>query len=376
MFCSEGHNAGRCASGDMVKKTPLFETHVKGAAKFEDIAGFSLPMHYGSQMAEHQAVRTSAGMFDISHMSVVDVHGEDTTCWLRRLLTNDVGKLADGKAMYTCMCRENGGVIDDLIVYRLASDRYRLVLNPATRNKDMDWLEGHRPAGVQFHEIEGTAMLAVQGPDAVRLAEAAVSEMGHSHDLLSMGRYSAFESGDWFIARTGYTGEDGIEVSLPTAKVVDFWQALAEQGVQAAGLAARDSLRVEAGLCRYGEDLDEQHSPVESGISSTIDIADPDREFIGREILEDHKMFGGRYMQIGLILESGGVMEKGQSVELVGRSIGTITSGTFSPTREVSVALARVEKRFTGGCDISIKDRLLSAHIASVPFVPHGQARE
>ena len=191
-----------------------------------------------------------------------------------------------------------------------------------------------------------------------------------------MRRYSALESGDWFIARTGYTGEDGVEIVLPESKAVGLWQALAEQGVQAAGLAARDSLRVEAGLCRYGEDLDEEHSPVESGIPSTIDIVDPDRDFIGREILEDHKLFGGRYMQIGLILDGRGVMQKGQTVELVGRSIGTITSGTFSPTREVSVALARVEKRFTGGCDISIRDRLLPAHIASVPFVPHGRARD
>lgn len=363
-------------SGDMKKKSPLYAIQAEAAAKFIDYAGFSLPLHYGSQTAEHQSVRQSAGMFDVSHLSIIDLQGEETTNWLRHLFTNDVGKLVDGKAMYTCMCRENGGVIDDLIVYRLSSDRYRLIINPETRDKDLEWLEAHRPANLQLQELDGTAMLAVQGPDAVRLAQAAFAEIGRTHDLMSMGRYSAFESDGWFIARTGYTGEDGIEIVLPDSEAVGLWQALAEQGVVAAGLGARDSLRVEAGLCRYGEDLDEEHSPVESGIPFTIDIVDPDRDFIGREILEDHKMFGGRYMQIGLILDSRGVLQKGQSVELVGRSIGTITSGAFSPTREVSVALARVEKKFTGGCDISIKDRLLPAHIASVPFVPHGQARD
>ncbi|MFK7855513.1 MAG: glycine cleavage system aminomethyltransferase GcvT [Granulosicoccus sp.] len=360
----------------MVKKSPLYETQVQAAAKFVDYAGFSLPVHFGSQLAEHQAVRTSAGMFDVSHLSIIDLQGDETTSWLRRMLTNDVGKLTDGMALYTCMCRECGGVIDHLIVYRLSSDRYRLVINPLNREKDMKWLEGHRPAGVQMHEVDGTAMLAVQGPDAVRLAEAALAEVGQVHDLISMGRYTAVESGDWLIARTGYTGEDGVEIALPESKAVDLWQALSAQGVHAAGLGARDSLRVEAGMCQYGEDLDEDHTPVESGIPSTVDILDPDREFIGKEVLEDHKLFGGRYMQVGIILDTRGRLQKGQSVELVGRSIGTITSGTFSPTREVSVALARVEKRFTGSCDISIRNRLLPAHIASVPFVPHGQARD
>ena len=171
-------------SGGM-KKTPLFEVQAEATAKFIDYAGFSLPLHYGSHTAEHQAVRESAGMFDLSYMTIIDLHGEETTSWLRHLLTNDVGELADGEAMYTCMCRENGGVIDDLIVYRLSSDRFRLIINPETRAKDLEWLEAHRPANIQLHEMDGTAMLAVQGPDAVRLAQAAFAQLTSIEDCCS-----------------------------------------------------------------------------------------------------------------------------------------------------------------------------------------------
>lgn len=359
----------------MSKHTPLYQAHLDNLAKMVDFAGYSLPIHYGSQIVEHKAVRSSAGMFDVSHMTILDLQGE-VIPWLRTLLTNDVAKLSDGRALYTCMCNEKGGVIDDLIVYRLSENRFRLIVNAATREKDIAWMEGHKPANVELHEVQDTALIAVQGPDAVRLANAAFAEMGQSADLVSMDRHSALEPGDWFVGRTGYTGEDGVEIALPADKAIDLWNALLAQEVKPAGLGARDTLRLEAGLCLYGQDLDEDHTPAESGIGFTIDIKDDDRDFIGREVLEDHRLFGGRFVQIGIILDGRGVLRHGQVVERVGRPIGMVTSGTFSPTREVSIALARVDKTFPGGCDVKIRDRLIGAHITSVPFVPHGQARE
>ncbi len=357
-------------------KTPLYQTHANLAAQFTDFAGYTLPLHYGSSSNEHQMVRESAGMFDASHMVIVDLHGNDATAWLRQLLSNDVAKLTNGRALYTCMCRESGGVIDDLIVYRLADDRYRLILNAANREKDLAWMEAHRPPSIRTHEIQGQAVIAIQGPDAVRLTQAALAEMDRPMDVLAMNRFSAVESGDWFVARTGYTGEDGLEIVLPASQSATLWAALAAQDIGPAGLGARESLRVEAGLCLYGQELDEEHTPAESGIASTIDIEDPDRDFIGRDVLEDHKLFGGRCRQVGIVLDGRGAVSKGQAVELVGKTIGRITSSTFSPTREVSLALARVDREFKGGCDVNSGDRLIAAHIASIPFVPHGQARE
>ncbi|ASJ72152.1 glycine cleavage system aminomethyltransferase GcvT [Granulosicoccus antarcticus] len=359
----------------MSKQTPLYQAHQEHNGKLVDFAGYSLPIHYGSQIAEHKAVRDSAGMFDVSHMTIIDLQGE-VIPWLRTLLSNDVAKLKDGRALYTCMCTETGGVIDDLIVYRLEENRFRLIVNAATREKDLAWMESHKPADVELQEVSNTALIAVQGPDAVNLANKALAEMGVSADLNAMGRHTALEPGDWFVGRTGYTGEDGVEIALPANKSIELWKALAAQGVEPAGLGARDTLRLEAGLCLYGQDLDEQHTPAESGVAFTIDIKDPDRNFIGREVLEDHKLFGGRFVQIGIILEGRGVLRHGQVVERAGRPIGTVTSGSFSPTRGLSVALARVDKEFKGGCDVKIRDRLIAARIASVPFVPHGRARE
>lgn len=360
----------------MSKRTPLYQAHVDLAAKFVDFAGYSLPLHYGSLLGEHQAIRDSAGMFDVSHMSIVDIQGAPAAKWLRYLFSNDVAKLSTGRALYTCMCREDGGVIDDLIVYRLAENRFRVFINATTRDKDLAWMKAHQPADVEILEIPDNAFIAIQGPDAVRLAQNALQNLDKSMNIIQMPRFSAIESGDWFIGRTGFTGEDGIEIALPAKEAMELWKALAAQDIQPAGIGARETLRVEAGLSLYGQDIDEDHSPAESGLDHTIDIDDDDREFIGREILEDHKLFGGRTRQIGIVLDSGTVPRHGQTVERVGRAIGEITSGTFSPVRDASVAMVRVDKDFKGGCDVKVSDRLISARRAPVPFVPHGLARE
>lgn len=360
----------------MAKHTALHAVHVSKTANFIDLHGFCMPLHYGSATAEHEAVRSSAGMFDISHVGVIDVYGDKSEELLRKVLTNDVGKLVDGKGMYTCLCHEYGGVIDHLLVFRLSENQYRLFIDAARREKDLSWLDAHRPIGVFIEEVAGVSHLAVQGPDAVKLATQAVEDMGLSLSLETVARFGSVQAGNWFLARTGYTGEDGVEIVLPDSQVIDLWKSLSEQGVTAAGLAARDSLRIEAGFAQYGLDLDEEHSPVESGIGATVDIEDESREFIGREVIEDHKLFGGRTRRIGIILDGQGDLGSGQAVELVGKQIGTVTSATFSPTRATSVGLARVEKTFVGACDVNVDNRLLAAHIASVPFVPHGQARE
>ncbi|MFK8083711.1 MAG: glycine cleavage system aminomethyltransferase GcvT [Granulosicoccus sp.] len=357
-------------------KTALHQVHVDNAAKLVDFSGYSMPLHYGSLLSEHQSVRDSAGMFDVSHMCILDVHGHQATSWLRLMLTNDVAKLVDGKAMYTCLCLENGGVVDDLMVFRMDENHYRLYVDAARREKDLAWMNAHLVPDVEISEVEDKSIIAVQGPDAITFASAALDSMGLPLRLNAMPRFSAITSGQWFVSRTGYTGEDGVEIAMPSNQAVGLWQALSEQGVSPAGLGARDTLRLEAGFSLYGPDIDENHSPAESGIANTIDIRDEDRAFIGREILEDHKLFGGRFFQVGLTLNGDGMLRRGAAVELVGQSIGKITSGRFSPTRATSVALARVSRKFTGTCDVSVRDRLQPASIASVPFVPHGLARE
>jgi len=357
-------------------KTALHELHLGNAAKLVSFSGHCMPLHFGSPLSEHQAVRDSVGMFDISHMCLLDIHGENATQWLRFLLSNDVAGLADGEALYACLCLENGGVIDDLLVFRISSHHYRLYVDGARRDKDLAWLNGHLTQGVEITEVQGNCVIAVQGPDAITCTSAALDEMGLSIPVASLPRFSSLTHNDWFISRTGYTGEDGFDVTLPAGQAKDLWQALAEHGATPAGLGARDTLRLEAGFGLYGQDIDEQHSPAESGIARTIDISDDSRKFIGREILEDHKRFGGRSFQIGLTLDGEGLLRRGSGVELVGRSIGKITSGSFSPTRAASVGLARVSRTFTGSCDVAVRDKLVPASITSVPFVPHGMARE
>lgn len=362
--------------GTMAIHTALHQVHLDSAAKLVDFSGFSLPLHYGSVISEHQSVRESAGMFDLSHMCIFEVQGHRATHWLRIMLTNDVAKLSDGCGLYTCLCREDGGVIDDLLVFRVSENQYRLYVDAARREKNLAWLTVHLTRGVEIAQKPDTAIIAVQGPDSVAMAQSALESMGLSMNLLDLPRFASRVSGNWFISRTGYTGEDGIEISLPSRQAVDLWQALAAKGVAPAGLGARDTLRLEAGFGLYGQDIDEQHTPAECGIAFTIDISDENRPFVGREVLEDQKMFGGRFFQIGLALDGHGMLRRGSAVELVGQTIGTITSGSFSPVKAISVALARVDRKFTGSCDVIVRDRLQPARITSVPFVPHGLARE
>jgi aminomethyltransferase len=351
----------------MAKQTPLYEEHVSAGAKMVGFAGWSMPVNYGSQIQEHVAVRTAAGMFDVSHMTIVDVLGPGAEEFLRRVVANNVSKLEEGGALYGALLNERGGVIDDLIVYRRA-DHYRCVVNASTRDKVLAWFDRVNDVGAELCERD-LAMIAVQGPSAIDT----LTRVDDIPGLGDLAPFHSLEHGDWLIGRTGYTGEDGVEVMLPGAAAVSLWRRLREAGVHPAGLGARDTLRLEAGLNLYGQDLDEDTSPLASNIGWTIAWKPEDREFIGRAAIEPER--GGKCPQklTGLVMRDKGVLRHGQRV-VTGAGDGVITSGTYSPTLEYSIALARVPKEAAGECQVDIRGKLKGATIVKPPFVKNGKS--
>jgi aminomethyltransferase len=355
-------------------RTPLFDVHVAAGARMVDFGGWDMPVNYGSQIEEHHAVRRDAGMFDVSHMCVVDLRGERVRDCLRRLLANDVAKLTQpGKALYSCMLRDTGGVIDDLIVYYLDERWYRMVVNAGTRDKDLAWLREQAGGyGVSVEPRFDLAMVAVQGPQA-RERAATRLEPALAARALELGHFFGTAAGPWFVARTGYTGEDGWEIMLPADEVAAFWQKLVESGVRPCGLGARDTLRLEAGMNLYGSDMDESVSPLESGLGWTIAWDPQDRDFIGRGALAAQKAHGVPRKLVGLILQDRAVLRSHQKVIVPSVGEGEVTSGTFSPTLERSIGLARVPSQTTDRCEVEIRGRLLQAAVVRPPFVRHGK---
>jgi aminomethyltransferase len=358
-------------------KTPLYDTHVQLGAKIVDFGGWDMPLHYGSQIDEHHAVRKDAGMFDVSHMCIVDLTGGRVREFLRFLLANDVGRLKTfGKALYSCMLLPNGGVIDDLIVYVMSETWYRMVVNAGTRDKDLAWVRkeaiGFDVAVVERKEL---AMIAVQGPNARRKAANLLSPEQQAA-VLELKPFFGAPFAAWFIARTGYTGEDGFEIMLPATDAADTWQRLLAEGVKPAGLGARDTLRLEAGMNLYGNDMDENFHPLESGLAWTVAFDPPDRDFIGRAALERAQRENGREL-VGLLLEDRGVLRSHQKVQVEGTAsnglTGEVTSGTFSPTLNRSIALARVPKTLQQSVQVDIRGKLHAARIVKPPFVRHGK---
>ena len=355
-------------------RTPLYDTHVAAGARMVDFGGWDMPVTYGSQIEEHHGVRRNAGMFDVSHMCIVDLRGYRVLDYLRRLLANDVARLTQpGKALYTCMLREHGGIIDDLIVYFLDDQWYRLVVNAGTRDKDLDWLREHAQGfEVSVEPRFDLAMIAVQGPEARRRAATLISpEL--AEQALTLGSFFGGAVGDWFVARTGYTGEDGWEIMLPGGEAADVWSRLRSAGVMPCGLGARDTLRLEAGMNLYGSDMDETTSPLECGLSWTIAWDPQDRDFIGRAALAAQKANGVARKQVGLVLADRGVLRSHQKVIVPAVGDGEVTSGTFSPTLERSIGLARVPSQTTDRCEVEIRGRLLAATVVRPPFVRHGK---
>ena len=360
----------------MGKHTPLFDKHIAAGAKMVDFAGWDMPIHYGSQLEEHHIVRRDAGMFDVSHMRAVDVLGCDAQAWLRHLIANDVAKLTlPGKALYSCLLREDGGVIDDLIVYFFSPTRYRIVVNAGTAEKDLAWMRQQTTGfNVDVTSRPELAMIAVQGPNAREKFWAAVPAAKAASENLIAFQAAEWLSGEmsWLIARTGYTGEDGFEITLPAADAPGVWQKLAEAGVAPIGLGARDTLRLEAGMNLYGQDMDESICPLEAGLTWTIDFRDASRDFIGRKALEAWKVT--RHF-VGLLLLDRGVLRAHQQI-ITKQGIGDVTSGTFSPTLQRSIALARLPLGAEIGdeVEVEIRDKRLKAKIVKPNFVRHGKA--
>ena len=360
----------------MSKKTPLYDKHVEAGARIVDFGGWDMPLHYGSQKDEHRSVRQRAGVFDVSHMTIVDLGGERTREFLRHLLANDVAKLAiRGKALYSCMLNADGGVIDDLIVYYLDDARYRLIVNAATREKDLAWIrEQGGDYDIVVTERGELAMLAIQGPKARELAAPCI-DAEWRQQALELKPFNGMDAGDLFIARTGYTGEDGWEIVMPASRATVAWDRLLAAGVAPCGLGARDTLRLEAAMNLYGNDMDESVSPLEAGLGWTVAWKPADRAFIGREPLEKLRGDGGLRRFVGLLLEDRGVLRDHQHIVVNNIGDGQITSGGFSPTIGRSIALARVPAGDYDRARVDIRGKLLNVRIVETPFVRNGKIR-
>ena len=358
----------------MGRRTPLYDLHVAQGARMVDFAGWDMPVLYGSQIEEHHVVRRAAGMFDVSHMCVLDLTGTDVRAFLSILLANDVGSLRlPGKALYSCMLNEAGGVIDDLIVYYMRDDWFRVVVNAGTRNQDIAWMRAQAARfALQIRERTDLAIVAVQGP-AARAKVAALLPAAERAAVMSLEPFFAHAAGAWFIGRTGYTGEDGFEAILPGDDVVAFWHALQAAGVACCGLGARDTLRLEAGMNLYGNDMDDTQNPLESGLAWTVALEPRERAFIGRAALEALQARGLTRKLVGLLLTDRGVLRSHQKVLVPGVGDGEITSGTFSPTLQRSIAFARVPRATGTEVQVDIRGKLLAARVVKLPFVRSGK---
>jgi len=357
-------------------KTPLYHQHEKAGAKIVDFGGWDMPLHYGSQLEEHHVVRQEAGMFDVSHMTVVDVAGAEAQKVLHRLLANDVARLKDeGKALYSAMLNNDGGVVDDLITYYLGPDRYRVVVNASTREKDLAWI-GKQASGFDVSIIERAdlAMIAVQGPKARERAATVIDEAWREK-ALALKPFFGLEAGDLFIARTGYTGEDGWEVVMPSDQAARYWDAFVAAGMRPCGLGARDTLRLEAGMNLYGNDMSETVSPLEAGLGWTIAWNPEDRDFVGRAPLELVRANKERQRFAGLLLEGKGVLRDHMRVVVDGIGDGEITSGGFSPTLQRSIAMARIPAGDYDRAQVEVRNRLLDVRVVKMPFVRNGKAQ-
>ncbi|WP_434353728.1 glycine cleavage system aminomethyltransferase GcvT [Psychrobacter sp. HD31] len=374
-----------------LNNTPFYQSHIDANGKIVDFSGWALPIHYGSQIEEHNAVRTDAGMFDVSHMVVTDINGSEAKNWLQKLIANDVNKLKFvGKALYSGMLNDDGGVIDDLIVYRMdeAETNYRIVSNAATRDKDLaQFNKVAQGFDVTLTERPELAMLAVQGPNAISKLSQAKPAWAETLQQLKPfvgADLTEIEAQDWFVARTGYTGEDGVEVILPADAANAFFALLKDNGIAPTGLGARDTLRLEAGMNLYGNDMDETVSPYECNMGWTLALKD-ERAFVGRDALvakrKASKEAGSAMKQVGLVLESRGVLRAGMTVTInqgtENEQTGIISSGTFSPSLEHSIAIARIPlsttEEDTVQVDLRGKGKFVDVRVIKLPFVRNGE---
>jgi len=357
----------------MGQRTPLYDQHLALGAKMVDFGGWDMPLHYGSQVEEHHQVRRDCGVFDVSHMTVVDVAGDQASAYLQHLLANDVARLkSPGRALYSAMLNERGGVIDDLIVY-LTDWGYRLVVNASTRDKDLAWMQAQAADfSVEINERPQLAMLAIQGPHA-RTRTAELVSQARATLIQELKPFQGLAEGDWFIGRTGYTGEDGLEIILPAEQAPDFLSELVGAGIPPIGLGARDTLRLEAGLNLYGQDMTEEVSPLAANMGWTVAWEPAERDFVGRAALEQQRAEGDLPKLVGLVLEERGVLRAHQVVRVNGVGDGEITSGSFSPTLGKSIALARVPAGTAERAEVEIRGKWYPVRVVQPTFVRHGK---
>jgi len=357
-----------------LQRTPLYDLHVNAGARLVDFGGWEMPLHYGSQIEEHHVVRQAAGMFDVSHMRSVDITGEHARDFLRHLLANDVNKLkAPGRALYSCMLNPQGGIIDDLIAYYFADDRWRLVVNAACAQGDIAWMQGVAQSesfNVTITARDDLAMIAVQGPQALDALTRVRAQWGQA--VAEVKPFTSVTFENTVVARTGYTGEDGVEIMLPAELAAPLWNDLVAAGVKPCGLGARDTLRLEAGMSLYGQDMDALTTPAQAGLSWTVALADQSRQFVGRAAIEQVR---GAVQMVGLQLQDKGVMRAHMVVQTA-HGDGEITSGTMSPTLGLSIAMARVPQAVAMGelVDVMIRAKSVPAKVCRLPFVRHGKA--
>ena len=351
--------------------TSLYENHLQQKAKMVDFAGWDMPIQYSSVIEEHQAVRNHAGMFDVSHMLSVDIVGKDAKKYIAYLLANDINKVKKGKAFYSCMLNEAAGIVDDLITYYLDDETIRIVVNAGNRQSDVQWMKAQAKGyEVAITPREDLSIIAIQGPQARAIVNEVLADK-YTQEVKTLKPFSMVNVGQWMIARTGYTGEDGYEISLPNTQAQAFWDALLAKEVKPCGLAARDTLRLEAGMNLYGQDMNCDTTPIESALMWTVKLSD-EREFVGKAALSSKKAQINEQLA-GLVLLDRGVLRHGQKVIVSdSEQTGVVTSGTFSPTLGESIALARVPK---GAQEISveIRGKEVPAKIVKFPFVRNGK---
>ncbi|MBF0188392.1 MAG: glycine cleavage system aminomethyltransferase GcvT [Magnetococcales bacterium] len=360
-----------------LKKTPLHGRHLAAGAKMVDFSGWSMPIHYGSQVKEHEIVRTACGLFDVSHMGIIDLAGKEVLPFLETLLCSDINRLDyDGSAFYTLLLDDDGHILDDLIVYRMEAGWYRLVVNASRREHDLAWIGDHsQPFDCHIRFRDDLAMVAIQGPESIEKLGSALSSCSRDC-LLALKPFQTWREGERLLARTGYTGEEGFELIAPINEIGILWDMLVSKGIEPIGLGARDTLRLEAGLHLYGSDMDATTTPLETGLAWVVHWEPEGRSFVGRSALEAVKRAGEvGEKRVGLILQGRGVLRDGQSVMLDGQKVGIITSGSFSPSIKKGIALARVVRSIAIGdvIQVDVRGKMLDVQVVKPSFVRHGK---
>ncbi|WP_175991063.1 glycine cleavage system aminomethyltransferase GcvT [Bacillus sp. Marseille-Q1617] len=359
-----------------LKQTPLYEVYKEYGGKTIDFGGWALPVQFSSIKEEHEAVRTRAGLFDVSHMGEIEVKGEGALEYLQKMMTNDVSKIKDGGAQYTAMCYDDGGTVDDLLVYKIKDNDYLLVVNAANIDKDYEWLKQHETDGVEINNIsEHMAQLALQGP----LAESVLQRLTDEHSLRDIGFFKFqtevnINGRHALVSRTGYTGEDGFEIYCDAKDAVDIWKDIliegGNDGVLPCGLGARDTLRFEANLALYGQELSKHISPIEAGIGFAVKV-NKEIPFIGQEVLKKQKEEGASRKIAGIEMIDRGIPRHGYKVFSGEEEIGEVTTGTQSPTLKKNIGLALLKKEFTSvdtEVQVEIRGKKLNAKVVPTPF--------